>query len=87
MNGETPAFIIEYRNRTIEFFRLDGQGYAYRCPRGCCRAWHWIDTETGKRHRITSKPGDPVTIVASLGCPCASCTFHVVVTDGVARDA
>jgi hypothetical protein len=87
--NDTPAFSVKYRDGSIDFFKVD-RGFGYRCPAGCCRAFHWIDTESGTRHRITSAVGEPVTIVASLGCPCTShgpkCSFHVVITDGVARD-
>lgn len=89
---ETPAFTVDYRGQSVPFFTVDGQGFRYQCPAGCCRAWHWIETASGKRHRVTSAPGEPVTIVASLGCPCkkgspSACTWHVVITDGIAKDA
>lgn len=82
MNDETLA--VTYRGEPMDFMRIEG-GWAYHCPLKCCRAYHWIDTDSGTRHRITSAPGQPVTIVASLQCP--HCPWHVFVEKGVARDA
>lgn len=82
------TFAVEYRGQPIVFVEMPGQGWRYVCPLACCRAWHWIDTASGTRHRITSAEGAPVTIVGSLACPChRGCGWHVIVTDGVARNA
>lgn len=81
------AYTVDYRGQPLNFYRID-QGLAYLCPENCCRAYHWIDLASGTMHKITSAPGAPLSIVASLGCPCqkkTGCSFHVVVTDGVAR--
>lgn len=84
------TFTLDYKGQVVEFTRVDG-GYAHQCPAKCCRAFHWIETDSGTRHRITSAPGAPVTIVGSLWCPCTPagtrCAWHVFITDGVARDA
>lgn len=85
------AFTVDYRGEPVVFVRCD-RGWAYKCPAACCSAFHWIETESGTRHKITSTPGAPVTIVGSLGCACkkdtpAACRWHVVITNGIAKDA
>lgn len=86
--GKEPAFTVLYKGQQLHFYELPGQGYCYKCPAGCCSAWHWIETASGSRHKITSPPGTPATIVASLACRCyKGCTWHVHITNGVARDA
>lgn len=87
-------FTVLYYGKPVEFQKCD-KGWAYRCPASCCQAYHWIATEPtspGRRpHQITSAPGEPVTILGSLACPCdrkgqGKCTFHVYVTNGVMTD-
>lgn len=96
--GET--FTVTYRGTLVEFQRTD-YGWAYRCPADCCQAYHWIQTERHpdpaynnmdrRLHQITSAPGEPVTIIGSLACPCdrkgqGRCSLHVYVTNGVMTD-
>lgn len=88
-------FTVTYNGAPLIFKREpDNKGYYFLCPGGCCRSVHWIDTESGTHHRITSAPGDPVSILGSLGCVCVDhrnggkkCTWHVRINDGVAKDA
>jgi hypothetical protein len=82
------SFSVEYHGNPVIFFAMRGKGWRYQCPLKCCNAWHWIETASGGRHRIVSAAKEPVSIVASLKCPCyKGCTWHVVITDGIARDA
>ena len=81
------SFTVDYHGDPIVFFAMPGKGWRYKCPANCCNAWHWVDTESGERHQITSAADEAVTIVASLGCKCyKGCTWHVVIEKGVARD-
>lgn len=81
------SFSADYHGNPVVFFAMPGQGWRYLCPLKCCTAWHWIDTGSGERHRITSAAGQAVTVVASLKCPCyKGCTWHVMIENGVIRD-
>ena len=82
------SFTVEYRGDPVVFFAMAGKGWRYKCPAKCCTACHWIDTASGERHQIVSAAKAPISIVASLGCKCyKGCTWHVVIENGVARDA
>lgn len=93
MTPEPDTLAVDYRNTMLVFTRMAGVGWHFTCPGGCCRAQHWIDTDSGTMHRITSAPGEPVTIAGSLGCNCKGkgtpegCKWHVMIENGVARDA
>lgn len=90
-DAEPRTFTVDYEGHPVLFTEIVGTGWRYRCPNACCKSWHWIDTESGTRHKITSAPGAPVTIVGSLWCPCERggqrCTWHVHVTNGLAKNA
>lgn len=84
-------FTVQYHGAQLIFNREPaGKGYYFICPAGCCRTIHWIDTESGTHHRITSAVGEPVTILGSIGCVCVrhgtKCRWHVKVKNGVATD-
>ncbi len=82
------SFTVEYQGNPVVFFAMPDKGWRYLCPLRCCNAWHWIDTESGERHRIVSAAKEPISIVASLACPCyKGCTWHVMITNGIATDA
>lgn len=87
-------FTVTYNGEPLIFKREpDGKGYYFICPGKCCgdNSVHWIDTESGTHHRITSALGEPVTIQGSLGCVCmrkgTKCSWHVHIKNGVAKDA
>lgn len=82
------SFSVLYRGDPVVFFSMPGQGWRYQCPLKCCTSWHWIETESGQKHRIVSAAKDPISITASLKCPCRKgCTWHVNITNGVAVDS
>lgn len=86
--GAEESFSVEYHGNPIVFFAIPGKGWRYKCPLACCNAWHWIDTASGERHRITSAANEAVSIHASLKCPCyKGCSWHVMIEQGVAREA
>lgn len=75
------SFTVTHHGEPFVFTRLkDGQGYGYQYPPG--GAMHWIDTESGTRHRLSFDGEGRATIVGSL----AHDGFHVVVENGVMRD-
>jgi hypothetical protein len=81
------SFSVEYKGDPIVFFAMR-EGWRYKCPLRCCNAWHWIETASGEKHRIVSAAKAPVTILASLKCPCyKGCTWHVNIENGIAKDA
>lgn len=85
------TYTVLYNGQSIDLQRVE-RGYAYLCPAGCCRAYHWFALEgVEKPHKIVSAPGEPLTIEGSLACPCVKggtkCSWHVWVTNGVAKDA
>ena len=81
------SFTVDYRGDPVVFFAMRGQGWRYLCPAKCCRAWHWIDTASGTRHRITFAADHLTSIHASLKCSCwKGCSWHVMIERGVARD-
>lgn len=84
------SFTVDYHGTPIEFTLLpDRQGYGYACPnrltRHASRAYNWIDTTTGTRHKLSFEASGRATIVGSLLC--RQCGWHVVITDGIAKDA
>jgi hypothetical protein len=84
------GFVVIYWGQPIAFTQID-RGFAYQCPLACCRAYHWVALRDVERpHKITSAPGEPVTIEGSLQCPCRKngqqCSWHVHVVNGEARD-
>lgn len=82
------SFSVEYHGDPIVFFAMSGKGWRYQCPLKCCRAWHWIDTESGNFHSLTIAADNRASITASLKCACyKGCTWHVNITNGVATDA
>ena len=85
--SEEESFSVDYKGNPVVFFGMDGKGWRYQCPLGCCKAWHWIDTASGTLHSIVSAAKAPVTIHASLKCTCyKGCTWHVMIADGIAKD-
>jgi len=83
-------FIVQYKDTTIEFSKVEG-GWAYKCPHpehpknsNGGQAYNWIDTESGKRHKISFE-GDKATVIGSLGCV-HDCPGHFMLENGVLRD-
>lgn len=88
MSDQRPqSFTVEYNAGTLTFERLpDGNGYGYRCPLHPDKPFHWIDTESGKMHALTFDEQGRATVKGSLGHASFNCSWHVVITDGIARD-
>lgn len=84
MSEQRPeSFTVDYRGAPFTFTRLkDGQGYGYRWPPE--GAFHWIDTESGARHKLSFDASGRATIVGSIAHEDG---FHVIVTEGAMRDA
>ena len=95
-NGTT----IEFNRITKEHGdkKLPGtiQGYAFFCPR--CKkndghfAHNWIDTGSGTRHGLEFDEQGRATLHGAILCRTRwaggpECGWHVVITNGVAKDA
>lgn len=83
-------FLVQYQGAIIEFTLLpDRNGYGYSCPgrltKHTSRAFNWIDTESGTRHKLTIDQYGRATVVGSLLC--RQCGWHVLIKDGIASDA
>ena len=84
-DAQRPAsFTVDYRGGQVVFSRLpDGQGYGYQRVEG--GPFHWIDTESGTRHKLSFNAEGKATVVGSLG-PMNGDGFHTVIENGVMRD-
>lgn len=77
------SFVVEYNGLPLVFTKLDdGRGYSYQSPLSPTGRHHWIDTESGTRHKLAFDEQARATITGSL----KNGDWHVVITDGVAKD-
>jgi len=78
------SFAVDYHGQPFVFERLpDGRGYSYHWPLGPGHALHWIDTESGTRHKLSFDADGKASVVGSIAHEGG---FHVVIEHGVMRD-
>jgi len=85
MSAGRHSFTVQYGETVLTFDPIE-QGYLYMCPQGGHRAYNWIDTESGTRHAISFDEQRRATIKGSLLCS-QGCGWHVIIENGVCRDA